>query len=103
MTAQGNERVPELTLGWRLKMALGSMQAGTMADLLGVSRQTLTRWMGDKGAPPKRAYLVQWALATGVDPTWLLTGNVSSSPTDPNGASSDIESFSDSSGPPMSS
>lgn len=31
-------RVPALTLGWRLKMALGDMPVTTMADHLGVSR-----------------------------------------------------------------
>lgn len=58
--------VPELTLGWRLKMALGNHSAGAMARELGVTRATVSRWMGDKGAPPKKAYVQQWALITGV-------------------------------------
>lgn len=67
-------RVPTLTLGWRLKMALGDTPAHDMADLLGVSRATVSRWMNDTGAPPKAAYLKQWALITGVDYGWLDTG-----------------------------
>lgn len=44
------------------------------AELLGVSPATCSRWMSDHGAPPRRAYLLQWAAATGVDPQWLTTG-----------------------------
>ncbi|MFC6009168.1 helix-turn-helix domain-containing protein [Angustibacter luteus] len=67
-------RVPALTLGWRLKMSLGEMKAEEMGELLGVSRQTLSRWMGDKGVP-RLAYIKQWALATGIDYNWLVSGN----------------------------
>lgn len=66
MTAAHEEGIPPLTLGWRLKMALGDMQRGEMAEHLGVDPGTLSRWMADKGAPPRRAYIVQWALVTGV-------------------------------------
>lgn len=66
--------VPQLTLGWRLKMALGEMSVQAMAEELGVSRATLSRWMGDKGAAPARAYVAQWALITGVPFLWLQTG-----------------------------
>ena len=45
-----------------------------MADSLGVSRATVSRWMHDRGAAPKRAYLMQWALITGVPVEWLTTG-----------------------------
>lgn len=55
-------------------MALGDIPVGEMAGQLGVSRQTLSRWMADKGAPPKRAYLAAWSLATGVGMEWLETG-----------------------------
>jgi transcriptional regulator with XRE-family HTH domain len=42
-----------------------------MADELGVTRQTLTRWMSDIGAPPRSAYLKVWALRCGVPYAWL--------------------------------
>lgn len=75
MTTQAQEgRVPELTLGWRLKMALGEMKRSDMADALGVDPGTISRWCSDKGAPPKRVYITQWALLTGVPPEWLETG-----------------------------
>ena len=80
MSTETSERIPTLTLGWRLKMSLGDMKAEDMADQLGVSRQTLSRWMGDKGAPPKRAYLMQWALATNTSVEWLTTGVVTTTP-----------------------
>lgn len=66
--------IPELTLGWRLQMALGEMKVQDMADTLGVNRATVGRWMHDKGAPPKRAYIMQWAMATGVPMSWLEHG-----------------------------
>ena len=70
---QDRGHVPALTLGWRLKMALGHHKVEWIAHELGVSRQTASRWMADNGAPPKRAYLQQWAALTGVDASWLET------------------------------
>ena len=74
MSTQSEERIPALTLGWRMKMALGHGSVQDMADHLGVSRATISRWMSDKGAPPARAYLLQWALQTNVPVDWLLHG-----------------------------
>lgn len=74
MTTERTEHIPPLTLGWRLKMALRNMTRQQMADHLGVDPGTLSRWMADKGAPPRRAYIVQWALATGVPVQWLEHG-----------------------------
>ena len=70
--------IPETTQGWRLQMALGhaEMTAQAMAEALGVHRGTIARWMHDEGAPPKRAYVMQWALATGTNAYWLETGKV---------------------------
>jgi len=55
-------------------MSLGDMAAHEMADALGVSKATVSRWMADRGAPPRSVYIKQWALITGTDPGWLLTG-----------------------------
>lgn len=70
------ERVPQVTLGWRLQMALahGNVGQQEMADELDVSRSTISRWMNDHGAPPRRPYIVAWALKCGVDVDWLSTG-----------------------------
>ena len=80
--------VPQLTLGWRLKMALShaGVQAGAIAKDLGVNPATVGRWMGDKGAPPKRAYLRQWSWITRVDYDWLTTGVAASGGSSPDGA-----------------
>lgn len=83
MSTQRHERIPELTLGWRLKMALGEQSVQEMAAYLGVSRATLSRWMADKGAPPRRAYLAQWALRTGVSLEWLEKGQAPGRAPDP--------------------
>lgn len=80
MTTERSERIPELTLGWRLKMALGDMKRDDMAEVLGVNPATISRWMADKGSPPKRAYLAQWAFATGVPVEWLEIGRGPSTP-----------------------
>jgi transcriptional regulator with XRE-family HTH domain len=79
-TASGN--IPSLTLGWRLKMSLdyADISVHAMAEMLGVSRATLSRWMSDKGERPKKAYLSQWALATGVPFEWIDTGVVTAIP-----------------------
>ena len=84
-TATAGPRVPDLTLGWRLKMALGEHKAEWIADQLGVGRQTVSRWMSDRGAAPRRAYLMQWALLTGVDVDWLTTGRAQTRPPDGGG------------------
>jgi transcriptional regulator with XRE-family HTH domain len=74
MSTQRAERIPEVTLGWRLKLALGDDSVQEMADYLGVSRQSLSRWMADKGKAPARAYIAQWALKTDVPMAWLEHG-----------------------------
>ena len=68
--------IPSLTLGWRLRMSLdyANISVQQMATQLGVSRATLSRWMADKGERPKRAYLSQWALSTGVPFEWIDVG-----------------------------
>lgn len=82
-SAPGN--IPALTLGWRLKMALdhSDISVQAMANQLGVTRATLSRWMSDKGSRPKKAYLMQWALLTGVPFEWIETGRIA--PPDPDG------------------
>lgn len=66
--------VPAWTLGWRLQRSLGHAQMSVeqMTQELGVSRSTLSRWLNDRGAPPKRAYLQQWAALTRVPADWLM-------------------------------
>lgn len=91
MSSEISERIPSLTLGWRLKMALatGDRKAGEMAEALGVDSSTVSRWMADKGAPPRAAFINQWALLTGVDPGWLRSG-ISAVPTPPGDGESPV-------------
>lgn len=72
----GAPPIPNLTLGWRLRMALEFGDGMTMEQIgnaLGVTRTTASRWMHDE-TRPKRAFILQWALITGVDAGWLETG-----------------------------
>jgi transcriptional regulator with XRE-family HTH domain len=74
-------RVPQ----WELYDRLGKAQrdagigVAEMADLLGVSRETVGRWLSGRGVP-KRGALVAWASLTGVDLRWLETGEVQAAP-----------------------
>lgn len=80
--------IPELTLGWRLKMALssGGVSRKAMAEQLGYEETQLSRWTSDK-AIPRKGVISQWALTTGVNRTWLETGD--GSPTGPDGLPDD--------------
>jgi transcriptional regulator with XRE-family HTH domain len=76
------DQVPEWTLGWRLQRALAhaGVSVEEMADELGVTRQTIGRWLHERGEP-KRGYLKLWALRTGVPLAWLMgagSGNLRS-------------------------
>jgi transcriptional regulator with XRE-family HTH domain len=92
-TAPGS--IPALTLGWRLRMALdySEISVQAMADQLGVARATLSRWMSDKGSRPKKAYLMQWALITGVPFEWLDSGKVTPGPDPKGGGNRVIHAF----------
>jgi transcriptional regulator with XRE-family HTH domain len=65
--------IPEWTLGWRLQRSLAhaGIAVEEIADEMGVSRSTVSRWLNDRGAAPKQAYLKMWALRTGVPFAWL--------------------------------
>ena len=65
--------IPEITLGWRLRIALerAGIKADDMARVLGVHRGTITRWTHDIGRSPRRVYLEKWAEITGVSYAWL--------------------------------
>lgn len=80
---QQEPAVPDWTLGWRLRRALdhAGLTVEEMADELGVSRSTVSRWVHDKG-PMRPLYQKVWALRCGVPADWL-TGAAS----DPAGTS----------------
>ena len=66
-------RVPALTLGGRLRLAMGTRRIGDMATELGLSRVTVSKWLNDH-VVPARGHLIAWAVLTGVDLDWLITG-----------------------------
>lgn len=68
-----NDGIPEITLGWRLRMAMekAGLKADYMAAELGVHRGTITRWTHDFGSPPRPIYLRHWAELCQVRYEWL--------------------------------
>lgn len=68
-----SEAVPEITLGWRLRIAMerAGIKTDDMAHELGVHRGTVARWTHDVGAVPRDIYLQKWAALCGVPVTWL--------------------------------
>ncbi len=72
--SEGDGEIPEWTLGWRLARALahGGVSVEGMAEELGVSRSTISRWMNDRGAPPRIGYVKLWCQRTGTNLEWVL-------------------------------
>lgn len=70
MTLQLDESV--WTTGDRLRKTrtLAGMSTGEIAEALGVSRNTITRWEHDKVTPRQRD-LIAWGAITGAGVTWL--------------------------------
>ena len=97
--------VPDLTLGWRLRMARETTGMGLreFAERIGVAPDTLTS--AEKDRRKVRTITINaYALATGVDRSWLETGITSSDSNHPDGEpSADTSNSSGSQAPPTSS
>lgn len=78
-SARVTTNIPEWTLGWRLQrsLAFADMSVEDMGRELGVTRSTISRWMNDRGGPPRRIYVEKWAELTGVPIAWILNGDYS--------------------------
>lgn len=74
-TVHGERVIPELTLGWRLRMARARSKMTTreFAKEIGVSHGTITSAELDQRAV-RPITIKMWAIATGVDLEWLETG-----------------------------
>ncbi len=60
------------------------MDQTALAEALGMSRQTVSNY--ERGATnPRRAVLLAWAMATGVDAKWLEAGDEAPTPVGPAG------------------
>lgn len=67
--------VPTFDLGDRLTKArkVAGLSQGEIADAIDISRRSVSAYeLGD--SEPKRHVVLAWAMATGVDGFWLLTG-----------------------------
>jgi transcriptional regulator with XRE-family HTH domain len=69
--------IPEWTLHDRLHKAreFAGLTQGQLADRLECGEKTVWR-AENTDAPIKRGTVLAWAVACGVDPAWLLTGEV---------------------------
>ena len=68
-------RVPEWTVSDRLRKAreTAGLDQAQLAERAGLSRATVSNAERGVGIP-QRATLLVWAMATGVDPEWLMAG-----------------------------
>ena len=55
---------------------------GVMADELGLSRETISNYMGGR-TKPTRTVMIVWAMRCGVPLEWLLNGGDSAPPSPP--------------------
>lgn len=71
------EKIPALSLPWRMKMALEDAGIGVaeMGERLGVSRDTISNWINGR-IQPRRAFLRVWADECEVDFRWLAEGRI---------------------------
>lgn len=72
MSNQSPSQDPAWTLGERLRKSLrvAGIEGQEMADVLGVSRFTVSNYLADRTVPT-RGTLMAWALKTGVNFEWL--------------------------------
>jgi transcriptional regulator with XRE-family HTH domain len=69
------ETIPVFDRQDRMAKALSHAQLTTqdMADYLGVTRETVSRWLNSRSTPNK-GMMRLWAMRTGVPLAWLETG-----------------------------
>ena len=63
----------------RKSLSVSGLGVQDMADYLGVSRVTVSRWVNGQ-REPKLSTLRLWAIKTGVPLEWLTTGSFSPAP-----------------------
>lgn len=75
--------IPEIKVHHRLRIAReeAGLEQGQLAELTGISRQSISAAESGRVAP-RKVTLNAWALATGVPVTWLQTGTSPSGPDD---------------------
>lgn len=90
-TQQLGDRVPEWTVGDRLRKAreIARLDQQPFADAIGVSRGTVSNYERGSVDHYKPIVLRAWAMATGVPLEWLETGVTTSTPPPRGGPSGD--------------
>jgi transcriptional regulator with XRE-family HTH domain len=80
--------VPEVTLGWRIQIALAEadLKHKDLVEKFEVSRETVSRWCRDVGRPPKKHVLNEIAVMCRVSPRWLIFGEQKPTPDDDGGS-----------------
>lgn len=73
-TANAHGYIPAIDLPVRLMIArnYAGMTQRQMAEAIGIGRATVANY--EAGKMVRRAPVMAWALATGVDAKWLMTG-----------------------------
>ncbi|MGQ4576167.1 helix-turn-helix domain-containing protein [Dermabacteraceae bacterium P7006] len=68
--------IPEITLGTRLRVAreYAGLQQGDLSERIGVSPTSIGAAENNK-SKPRRSTVILWAMATGVDFDWLMSGH----------------------------
>lgn len=87
MSEQSTWTIPEWTPGDRFRKArevLGLSQTG-FAELLGVTKTTVSNYETGSTTNYRTIIVRQWALATGVSERWILTGHGDTGPGTPGG------------------
>jgi hypothetical protein len=64
-----------MSVGDRIKIALGGVSVGEFAKVHGIARPLLSRWINDPRSPPSEKSLCKIAAATGVTMAWLRYGS----------------------------
>lgn len=87
-TAYESGNVPRIEVKHRLRIARESagLEQDELAQLIGVSRNTVGNAEKGRGSnPPRRIMVNAWALACGVPVSWILTGEEPTEPRTPDG------------------
>lgn len=73
-------RIPEVTVGWRIRIARESagLDQLQLSELTGIARNTISNYELGLTTRPKSLYLRAIAQATGVNEGWLATGKAGS-------------------------
>ena len=87
-------QIPAWTVADRLRKAreAAGYDMGGLADVTGLSRNTIGNYEGGK-VKPRRSGMIVWAMATGVPLSWIETGAETENAPDPDGGTEGVDRF----------